>query len=298
MVASTGGHLAQLHRMAETLGASKDSVWVTFKTPQSVSLLAGQRVHYVPYVAPRAIRSAWTAHRSINGLLKRERFDGIVSTGAAIAVSAMSCPASRSVPRLYIESVSRTDGPSLSGRILAATRLAELRTQHKAWASRKWTYAGNVLDEFDTFEADAASSPSLFVTLGTIRPYRFDRVIDAVLASGLPDERTVWQLGTTGRSDLPGRVLEQMSATDFARAARNASIVVTHAGVGTILQLLDMGVYPVVVPRRKKFGEHVDDHQLQIASLLADRGIASVADPEELRRETMLAAAARGVRAR
>lgn len=46
---------------------------------------------------------------------------------------------------------------------------------------------------------------------------------------------------------------------------KNASAVVCHAGVGTIMTTLHEGVMPVVVPRLRRYNEHVDDHQLQIA---------------------------------
>lgn len=52
LVASTGGHLAQIVKWAPRIGAAEDSLWVTFESPQSESLLDGRRVLKVPYVAP------------------------------------------------------------------------------------------------------------------------------------------------------------------------------------------------------------------------------------------------------
>ena len=62
------------------------------------------------------------------------------------------------------------------------------------------------------------------------------------------DSRTLWQLGTTTREGLPGRAVSEMSREDFVRSARAADVVVTHAGIGTLLDLLDMGIYPVSYP--------------------------------------------------
>jgi UDP-N-acetylglucosamine transferase subunit ALG13 len=55
--------------------------------------------------------------------------------------------------------------------------------------------------------------------------------------------------------------------------------------------LLELGIHPIVVPRRKSRGEHVDDHQLQICRLVASLGIATVCEPEELTDATLRAAA-------
>jgi UDP-N-acetylglucosamine transferase subunit ALG13 len=48
-----------------------------------------------------------------------------------------------------------------------------------------------------------------------------------------------------------------------------ASLVITHAGVATIVDALRAGQRPLVMARRRHLGEHVDDHQLQIVEALA-----------------------------
>ena len=291
LVASTGGHLAQLVRLSPGLGASDDSLWVTFRTPQSESLLAGKRVEYVPYVRSRDFRGALQAAWIIRAILRRERFDLAVSTGAALAVSALPLAKLSGVETLYIESVSRVEGPSLSGRIIAATRAAKLRTQHVGWSSKRWQLHPSVFSTYRSVEKVGTDSPSLFVTLGTIEGYRFDSLVDQILASGLADERTVWQLGfTTGRVDLPGEVHQQVSAAEFATHARNADVVVTHAGVGSFLGLMELGIYPVLVTRSKSRGEHVDDHQHQIARLASTLGIAAAVDAPALTKDILVEA--------
>jgi UDP-N-acetylglucosamine transferase subunit ALG13 len=222
-------------------------------------------------------------------------FDGVVSTGAALALSAFSAGTARALPRLYIESVSRTHGPSLTGRLVRQLRLARLRTQHRSWAGGPWAYDGSVLDEYETVPApvDAPRSPRVFVTLGTIRPYRFDALVDAVRGTGLAGPDAVWQLGQTARGDLPGRAFAQTSAAEFDGFCDDADVVVTHAGVGTVMQLLDRGICPVVVPRRHRRGEHVDDHQAQICELLTARGLGVVVEADELTAEHLRAAAGR-----
>ncbi len=309
MVASTGGHLAQLHRMAGSMGLSDDSLWVTFDTPQSRALLEGRRVLTVPYVSPRDWRGVLRATRMILRSTRGETFDATVSTGAALAVSGFLAATLKRVPRLYIESISRVQGPSMTGRIVAALRLASLQTQHRSWSTSRWVYRDSVLSSYATGPAadaadatdatvnprgdDADGAPaSLFVALGTIKPYRFDAAVDAVLDTGLASSSTVWQVGATADRDLPGRVCGEMSGEEFERCARGADAVITHAGVGTVMQLLDWGIRPVVLVRRAHRGEHVDDHQTQIADLLRQHDLATVADePGDLTRAAVAEAA-------
>ena len=51
-----------------------------------------------------------------------------------------------------------------------------------------------------------------------------------------------------------------------------ASVVITHAGGGSITQCWQLGKAPVVLVRQKRLDEHVDDHQSAFAQALADRG--------------------------
>lgn len=296
LVASTGGHLAQLVRLAPGLGASANSLWITFDSMQSRSLLAGRRRIHVPYVRPRDYLGMMRAAGIVRRVLRHEAFEGAVSTGAGLAVAALPQAAISGVPSLYIESVSRVEGPSLSGRMLAASRLVSVRTQHPAWASNRWQPHPSVLSTYHSLTRPAPEHPSLFVTLGTIEGYRFDSLVDAVLASGLANERTVWQLGfTTNRTDLPGQVHQMMPTRQFIDSALTADVVITHAGVGTFMGLLEMGIFPVVVTRRKHRGEHVDDHQMQIAELAEYLGVARAVDAPDLTADIIRYAAGRAI---
>lgn len=297
LAASTGGHIAQLVRLAPGLGATDDSLWVSFDSPQTRSLLRGKRTLLVPYIKPRDWRGTLTAVARIDKVLASERFDAAVSTGAALATAALPAARRRGIPALYIESVSRVLGPSLTGRMLYHSRLAEMRTQHRSWAGGRWGLHPSVLETFSIRETTAPEGRPLkiFVTLGTIQGYRFDGLVDALLATGLMGDDTTWQLGFTTRDDLPGRVVQDMDAASFDQAIREADVVVTHAGVGTILGLLEAGVYPVAVVRRSSRNEHVDDHQAQIAGLMNETRIGTAVEIDELTAQTLLEAAGRRI---
>jgi UDP-N-acetylglucosamine transferase subunit ALG13 len=57
-----------------------------------------------------------------------------------------------------------------------------------------------------------------------------------------------------------GEIEHELHACDY---------VVTHAGVGSILAARNAGHVPLVVPRLKRFNEHVDDHQAELTRALA-----------------------------
>ena len=117
------------------------------------------------------------------------------------------------------------------------------------------------------------SSLLILVTLGT-HEQRFERVLDMVepLAQ---DEEVIVQHGHTpprpGRAGI--RWFDFVDHDELGRLTKTASAVICHAGVGSIMTVLAAGKTPVVIPRRRALGEHVDDHQLQIAKELAAQGL-------------------------
>lgn len=284
LAASTGGHLAQLDQISRLIDPHPDSLWVTFDKPQSRSLLADRRHLFVDYISPRDVRNVLKARSTFKSLLASKEFEAIISTGAAIALSALPFARRQGVQPVYVESVSRFDGPSLTGRIVSRLPGIRLRTQHEEWASAKWPYEFSVMDAFEPSEPDTSPREikRVFVTLGTIEPYRFDSLVDAVLRTVPAGAEIVWQLGCTTRPDLPGQSFGEISAADFERYAVESDVVITHSGVGSIMNLLALGSHVVVVPRRRSRNEHVDDHQVQVARDLGSRGLCVVAEAPDL----------------
>lgn len=100
----------------------------------------------------------------------------------------------------------------------------------------------------------------------------------------------------------PRPELEHVSWLDFAPyevivdLCRQAAGVICHAGVGTIMTVLANGTTPVVISRLARYGEHVDDHQLQIAREFQARGMVVAAEEGNIRDALHRAAAARVTR--
>lgn len=284
LAASTGGHLAQLHKLRSSLEVGNRPLWVTFDNPQSRSLLEGEDVVYLPYIKSRDLFTALRCIPTLLGLFRSHEFERVVSTGAAIAVPVFLAAALTKVDRTYLESVSRFDGPSLSGQIVSRIPGTTLLTQHGSWANSRWKKGPSVLDSYVVEERAAPEKERLriFITLGTIKPYRFDRVVESVVERFSGSYDLVWQLGSTERLGLPGEVHSLMSADEFDRNVRESDAVISHAGVGSALRILSLGKSPILVPRLRAYKEHVDDHQLQITRELAAHGLAVEAGAADL----------------
>jgi beta-1,4-N-acetylglucosaminyltransferase len=77
----------------------------------------------------------------------------------------------------------------------------------------------------------------------------------------------------------------------FEELIRSAEIIICHAGAGTLIHVFTAGKVPVVMPRRRKYGEVVDDHQMELTHALAAHGrVIPAWEPQDL--PAALAAAA------
>lgn len=274
----------QLTRLAPRIATLGRPLWVTFDSPQSRSLLAGEEVLFVATTKPRDLRNVVGNIPAARRILDERNVVEVVSTGSAVALSFLPLARLRGLPCHYIESAARSDGPSITGRALRYTPGTNLYTQYRQWASPKWTLAGSVFDEFSACEPlDPIDRRELkvLVTLGTMN-YRFDRLVDAVRRATRPGWQVLWQVGPNAYDQLPGRIVELLDAASFASACEWADVVVGHAGVGSALTALEAGRQPLLIPRRKEHGEHIDDHQRLITAELTQRGIAHTVDPDHL----------------
>jgi UDP-N-acetylglucosamine--N-acetylmuramyl-(pentapeptide) pyrophosphoryl-undecaprenol N-acetylglucosamine transferase len=297
LVASTGGHLAELHDLRPRLGV-RERRWVTFDSPQSRSLLDGEDVVFVPPATSRDLVGAVKDLIAAERMFRRERYERVISTGASVAL-AFFLPATRAgVPCSYIESATRTEGPSLTGRLAARVPRTRLYTQYPAWADDTWQYGGSI---FDAFEAEPVAEPravsKVVVTLGTHERYTFPRLLNHLVTLLPPEWDVLWQVGSTVVDKMPAGARKQVPITEMRQALAEADVVVSHAGVGSALAAMQAGKRALYVPRRKAFGEHVDDHQVAMARELEGRKLVVAREAPEVGLEDLAEAAAWRVRA-
>jgi UDP-N-acetylglucosamine--N-acetylmuramyl-(pentapeptide) pyrophosphoryl-undecaprenol N-acetylglucosamine transferase len=304
LVGSTGGHLEELVRLRRRLPDSHGPAeWVTFDDPQARSLLAGERVHYVPYVPPRGYLPAITTLPTAHRILRHRRFDRLVSTGSGIALPFFVAARALNVASHYIESAARTEGPSLTGKLVARIPGVHLYTQYPSWESSRWLFRGSLFDQYERVDKPPVPGRGVrrvVVTLGSMRSYEFPRAVErlaAVLPEILePDAEVLWQVGPTDTTGLGISSRDLIPASELAGAIARADLVVAHAGIGSALTALEAGKQPVLLPRRQARGEHVDDHQVQIAEDLEQRELAISRDVDELSVDDLRSAAASVIR--
>jgi UDP-N-acetylglucosamine--N-acetylmuramyl-(pentapeptide) pyrophosphoryl-undecaprenol N-acetylglucosamine transferase len=298
LVASGGGHLAQLRRLADRLpNPSEQRTWVTFDTPQSRSLLAGEDVRYIPYTGSRAyvktVLNSWTAHR----IMRDRPYRRVISTGAAPALSFLPVALLHGAEAIYIESAARSEGPSLTGRLLSRMPGVRLFTQYEQWANHRWRYAGSVFDGFEAVPAGGSKAVArIVVSLGTIGGFDFRRLLERLLEIIPTDVSVTWQVGSTDTERMPIDGIVSLPSRDLDEEMKRADVVVTHAGIGSALAALDAGRCPVLVPRERAHGEHIDDHQRLIAAALDRRGLAIHRSVDSLTYDDLRYAAAQAVR--
>lgn len=283
-MAATGGHLSELVELHGRLTEVEERpLWLVPDSEQSRHLLCGHEVLDCPPVEPRGFTALPGAVAMAHRVLGVHPVDCVVSTGAGIAVAAFTAARLRGIACHYVESAARVEGPSMSGRLVAGLPGVRLYSQYPWPSHPRWQRAVSVFDGFHRGPRSTRARGPLrvVVTVGTM-PFPFPRLLDRLAAVLPSDAEVLWQAGADAARNRSGRHRVRVPAAELEAAMRGADLVVAHAGVGSALAALQAGAFPVLVPRSAQYGEHVDDHQLQIGRALAERGLALCVAPEEL----------------
>ncbi|MCR4335289.1 MAG: hypothetical protein NUV57_02010 [archaeon] len=118
----------------------------------------------------------------------------------------------------------------------------------------------------------------IFVTLGT-HPQHFDRLlkkVDALVEQGKIKNKVFCQTGYSTYKPK-SEYIKFLTLDEFNKKLSQASIVITHAGEGNIGLCKNLGKKMIVIPRRKEFGEHTNDHQLELAEVVEQKKLGLVA---------------------
>lgn len=117
----------------------------------------------------------------------------------------------------------------------------------------------------------------IFVTVGT-NEAPFDRLLRAVETLSA-DEEIVVQHGSSAVVPAnAARTYDFLLFDDLVGEMRASRVVVTHAGIGSIMTALSCGRRPVVAARLVAYREAVDDHQLPVARRLEEAGLVTLVE--------------------
>lgn len=113
----------------------------------------------------------------------------------------------------------------------------------------------------------------IFVTVGT-HEQQFNRLvqeIDSLKGDGLIEDEVIIQTGFSTYEPKYCKWSKLISQAEMQHNVEQARIVITHGGPASFIAPLQIGKIPVVVPRQKKYDEHVNNHQLEFCKSVESR---------------------------
>jgi len=124
----------------------------------------------------------------------------------------------------------------------------------------------------------------IFLTIGTQFPFdRLVRTVDNIFDQGLVDEEIFAQIGKTSYKPHNFKSVASLEKNVFDKRLKEASSVISHAGMGSITLALEYNKPLLVMPRTKQYKEHVNDHQVVTAKKFEELGhVLAVYDVKDL----------------
>lgn len=122
----------------------------------------------------------------------------------------------------------------------------------------------------------------IFVTVGS-RNYPFDRLfkkLDELYDKGILSDYMFAQIGTSSYKPRNFEYRDFISPDEFLSKIEEADIVVTHGASGSIMKALNARKKVIAVTRLEKYGEHINDHQIQNNEAFSSNGYVLMADLE------------------
>lgn len=127
----------------------------------------------------------------------------------------------------------------------------------------------------------------ILILLGT-QDNSFHRLLEEVqklINKNVITEKVIVQAGRTKYESKDMEIYSLMPEEKLAELMKKSDLVITHGGVGSIVMALKMGKKVITVPRLSEFGEHINDHQIQIIDSFNSQefliGITELKDLEE-----------------
>ena len=115
----------------------------------------------------------------------------------------------------------------------------------------------------------------IFITLGS-QKFQFNRLLQAVdqlIAQKIIIDQVFAQIGYSDYTPKYYGFQSFLDRKDFDEMEEKADIIITHGGTGAVINAVKKGKKVIAIPRLVRYGEHVDDHQLQVIQQLAHMNI-------------------------
>lgn len=113
--------------------------------------------------------------------------------------------------------------------------------------------------------------------------HRLLEEIDRLIERGKINDEVIVQAGYTKYESQNMKVIDFVSNDEIEKFEQQADYIITHGGVGSIIGSIEKGKKVIAVPRLKQYGEHVNDHQLDIVESFDKLGyIIGITDVSQL----------------
>ena len=125
----------------------------------------------------------------------------------------------------------------------------------------------------------------VLVMLGTQNNsfHRLLEEIDRLIENKVINEEVIVQKGYTKYESKNMKTMDFISRDELENLEKQASYIITHGGVGSIVSSLEKGKKVIAVPRLHKYSEHVNDHQKEIIKKFNEnKNIIGIQSVEEL----------------
>lgn len=127
----------------------------------------------------------------------------------------------------------------------------------------------------------------IFVCAGS-RSYQFNRLfvkLDELCEEGIINEDIFAQIGTSTYKPKHFEYKDFLSPEEFQEKVNNADIVISHGASGSIMKALNAGKKVIAVTRLEKYGEHINNHQIQNNEAFAtNKYVLAVYEMDNLRK--------------
>ncbi len=290
LAGSGGGHLRQLLDL-EPVWSRHEHFFVTEPSSIADDLAKANRVYRVShYAAGQArlgkpftmLRGALSNLFQSFRIILHERPDVVISTGAGAMFWTALLARLFGAKFVLIDSFARFDAPSKFARL--AKPFANHVVIQSAAMATFWPDA-LLFDPLRLLDSPRPPKSGLtLVTVGATLP--FDRMTEAVLslkqAGEIPGELII-QTGIGSKvppQDSPDdglRIVETLPFSEMQELLERADVVICHGGTGSFITALRQGCRVIAMPRLFERGEHYDNHQFEIATAFAARGLVEIA---------------------
>lgn len=269
-IASGGGHLEELSDLIEHF--SKYDHYIV--TEQEIHKWK-KNIHIILHIKRSIIRLIKNIFQSLIIFIKM-RPEVIITTGSIECLPTVFFAKSLKIPIIYIESYCRIHELSKTGKVmkyLASYFFCQWKNLEK--------YGSNIRYCGPIFNLSFKPSPvnkitSIFIITGTAA-FQFNRVLEIInnlIKNHHPEIKVVAQIGHISKFKSEKiKTIPIFPKDTLEKLICDADVIISHAGIGTIINVLKKNKPLIVVPRQQRYNEAIDDHQLEIAQIFSKLNI-------------------------